>query len=129
MKADPGKTGFRLRTARGHLDAVVRMVEDDRYCIDVIHQLSAVQGSLDGIKRDIIEAHLQSCLPDAAAAGNMDDIVQELMAAVFGAAPGRKRAAHACHPAQVPPPVTAPAPPPVAVSTTPPERPYLGAGI
>ncbi|MFW2513292.1 metal-sensitive transcriptional regulator [Demequina sp. SO4-13] len=99
MKADTRKTGFRLRTARGHLDAVVRMVDDDRYCIDVLHQLSAVQGSLEGVKRDIIEAHLQSCLPEAVASGRMDDIVEELMAAVFGAAPGRKAKAkaHACH--------------------------------
>lgn len=97
MKADARKTGFRLRTARGHLDAVVRMVDDDRYCIDVLHQLSAVQGSLESAKRDIIEAHLQSCVPEAVADGRMDDIVEELMAAVFGAAPGRKAKMHACH--------------------------------
>lgn len=37
----------RLKTARGHLDAVIRMVEDDTYCPDVMKQLSAVQGSLE----------------------------------------------------------------------------------
>lgn len=119
MKADTRKTGFRLRTARGHLDSVARMVDEDRYCIDVIHQLSAVQGALDGIKRDIIEAHLQSCVPEAAAEGRMDDIVQELMAAVFGSAPGRKKSAHSCH-------ADAPS---ITVQSGAPSHNYLGAGI
>lgn len=96
MRADTSSTGFRLRTARGHLDAVVRMADDDRYCIDILHQLSAVQGALDGVRRDIIEAHLKGCVPEAAAEGRIDDIVGELMAALFGAAPGRKAAAQAC---------------------------------
>src|SRR5438445_364947 len=39
----------RLKTARGHLDAIVRMVEDDTYCPDLMKQLSAVQGSLDRV--------------------------------------------------------------------------------
>lgn len=119
MKADTRKTGFRLRTARGHLDSVARMVDEDRYCIDVIHQLSAVQGALDGIKRDIIEAHLQNCVAEAAAEGRMDDIVQELMAAVFGAAPGRKKSGHACHTEA----------PTVTVESNAPAHTYLGAGI
>jgi DNA-binding FrmR family transcriptional regulator len=96
MRADTNSTGFRLRTARGHLDAVVRMADDDRYCIDILHQLSAVQGALEGVRRDIIEAHLKGCVPEAAAEGRIDDIVSELMAALFGAAPGRKAEAHAC---------------------------------
>ncbi|PKQ26251.1 MAG: transcriptional regulator [Actinobacteria bacterium HGW-Actinobacteria-4] len=96
MRADTSSTGFRLRTARGHLDAVVRMADDDRYCIDILHQLSAVQGALEGVRRDIIEAHLKGCVPEAAAEGRIDDIVSELMAALFGAVPGRKSTAHAC---------------------------------
>lgn len=96
MRADTSTTGFRLRTARGHLDAVVRMADEDRYCIDILHQLSAVQGALDGVRRDIIEAHLKGCVPEAAAQGRVDDIVGELMAALFGAAPGRKAAAPSC---------------------------------
>lgn len=38
MRADTNPVGFRLRSARGHLDGVIRMVEDDRYCIDVVRQ-------------------------------------------------------------------------------------------
>src|SRR5688572_16635516 len=96
MRVDGESTVFRLKSARGHLDAVVRMAESDRYCIDVLHQISAVQGALEGVRRDIIEAHLKGCVPEAVAEGRVDDIVHELMVALFGSAPARKSAAHAC---------------------------------
>ena len=96
MRAEAASVGFKLRSARGHLDGVIRMVEDDRYCIDVLHQLSAVQGALDRVRRDILEAHLRGCVPEAVAQGRTEDIVDELMAATFGAAP-RPGAAHHCH--------------------------------
>ncbi|MEX2134493.1 MAG: metal-sensing transcriptional repressor, partial [Acidimicrobiia bacterium] len=67
MRAAAKTVEFRLRSARGHLDGVINMVEDDRYCIDVLHQLSAVQGALDRVRRDILEAHLRGCVPEAVA--------------------------------------------------------------
>jgi DNA-binding FrmR family transcriptional regulator len=95
MRADTDPVEFRLRSARGHLDGVIRMVEEDRYCIDVLHQISAVQGALDRVRRDILEAHLRGCVPEAVADDRVDVIVDELMAATFGAAPG-SRAEHHC---------------------------------
>jgi len=97
MRADPNSVGFRLRSARGHLDGVIRMVDDDRYCIDVLHQLSAVQGALDRVRRDILEAHVRGCVPETVAAGRLDDAVDELLAAVFGAAPGSRSEHHCDH--------------------------------
>ncbi|MGH9185477.1 MAG: metal-sensitive transcriptional regulator, partial [Acidimicrobiales bacterium] len=44
----------RLKTARGHLDAVIRMVDDDAYCPDIMKQLSAVQGSLERASRLVL---------------------------------------------------------------------------
>jgi DNA-binding FrmR family transcriptional regulator len=73
------------------------MVEDDRYCIDVLHQLSAVQGALDRVRRDILEAHLRGCVPEAVAEGRVDDIVDELLAATFGTAPGSRSEHHCLH--------------------------------
>ena len=87
MRAATAAVGFRLRTVRGHLDGVIRMVEEDRYCIDVLHQLSAVQGALERVRREVLEAHLRSCVPEAVAEGRIDNIVDELMTATFGSAP------------------------------------------
>ncbi len=97
MRAESNPVEFRLRSARGHLDGVIRMVEDDRYCIDVLHQLSAVQGALDRVRRDILEAHLRGCVPEAVAEGRVDDVVDELLAAAFGAAPGSGPEHHCGH--------------------------------
>jgi DNA-binding FrmR family transcriptional regulator len=73
------------------------MVDEDRYCIDVLHQLSAVQGALDRVRRDILEAHLRGCVPEAVAEGRVDDVVDELLAAAFGAAPGSTADHHCQH--------------------------------
>lgn len=79
--------GFRLRSARGHLDGVIRMVDDDRYCIDVLHQLSAVQGALEGARREVLEGHLRGCVPEAVAEGRFGEVVDELLTATLGSAP------------------------------------------
>lgn len=52
----------RLRTIEGHIRGVARMVEDDAYCIDILHQTLAVQRAIDKLNRDILESHLQSCV-------------------------------------------------------------------
>jgi DNA-binding FrmR family transcriptional regulator len=70
------------------------MVEDDRYCIDVLHQLSAVQGALERVRREVLEAHLRGCVPEAVAEGRIEDIVDELMSAAFGSAPHHGEAHH-----------------------------------
>ena len=72
----------RLKTARGHLDAVIRMVEDDTYCPDVMKQLSAVQGSLERASRVVLRNHLETCVAAAMVAGRTDEIVDELMEAL-----------------------------------------------
>jgi len=72
----------RLRTAQGHLDAVLRMVEEDAYCPDVMKQLSAVQGQLEGANRLVLRNHLETCVAAAMAAGRTDEIVEELMEAL-----------------------------------------------
>jgi len=102
MRAEAASVGFRLRSARGHLDGVIRMVDGDRYCIDVLHQLSAVQGALDRVRRDILEAHLRGCVPEAVSEGRIDQIVEELLAAAFGSAPHSHQEIHRCRTEVVP---------------------------
>ena len=72
----------RLKTARGHLDGVVRMVEDGAYCPDVMKQLSAVQGSLERAIRLVLRNHLETCVAAAMQAGRTGEIVDELMEAL-----------------------------------------------
>lgn len=72
----------RLKTARGHLDAVVRMVENDEYCPEVMKQLSAVQGSLERASRLVLRNHLETCVAAAMQAGRIEEIVDELMEAL-----------------------------------------------
>jgi len=72
----------RLRSARGHLDAVLRMVEDDEYCPDVMKQLSAVQGQLEAANRLVLRNHLETCVSAAMVAGRTEEIVDELLEAL-----------------------------------------------
>jgi len=52
----------RLRTVEGHLKGVIRMVEEDTYCIDVIRQIQAVEAALNKVSAQILEGHLNSCV-------------------------------------------------------------------
>ena len=71
-----------LRTARGHVDAVLRMVEEDAYCPEVMKQLSAVQGSLARVSRLVLRNHLETCVTEAMRDGRGAEIVDELMEAL-----------------------------------------------
>lgn len=52
----------RLKTVEGHLRGVIRMVEEDAYCIDVIRQIQAIEGALNKVSSKILEDHLNSCV-------------------------------------------------------------------
>jgi len=52
----------RLKTVEGHLRGVIRMVEDDAYCIDVIRQIQAIEAALNKVSAKILEDHLNSCV-------------------------------------------------------------------
>ena len=52
----------RLKTIEGHLRGIIRMVEEDSYCIDVIRQIQAVESALNKVSSKILEDHLNSCV-------------------------------------------------------------------
>jgi len=52
----------RLKTVEGHLRGVIRMVEEDAYCIDVIRQIQAIEAALNKVSSRILEDHLNSCV-------------------------------------------------------------------
>ncbi len=55
----------RLKTVDGHLRGVIRMGEQDEYCIDVIRQIQAVESALNKVSTQILENHLNSCVTTA----------------------------------------------------------------
>jgi DNA-binding FrmR family transcriptional regulator len=68
----------RLKTAGGHLKAVERMVDEDKYCADILLQLQAVIASLEKVNGIILENHLETCLRAAIRRGEDEEIVKEL---------------------------------------------------
>ena len=62
---DTQNTLRRLKTIEGHLRGVIRMVEEDAYCIDVIRQIQAVDAALNKVSTQILENHLNSCVINA----------------------------------------------------------------
>lgn len=69
----------RLKIAEGHLKKVIKMVEEDRYCIDVLQQLSAVESELEGTGNVLLENHLKTCAADSIKQGKTDEAISEIM--------------------------------------------------
>ena len=59
---DNQNTLHRLKIIEGHVRAVIRMVEEDTYCIDVIRQIQAIDSALNKVSTQILENHLNSCV-------------------------------------------------------------------
>ena len=69
----------RLKIAKGHLEKVMKMIEDDTYCIDVLQQLQAVESQLKGTGSILLENHLKGCVADAISKGKKDEAIEEIM--------------------------------------------------
>lgn len=74
---------LRLKSARGHLDGIVRMLEDPSvYCVDVLKQVKAVQGALARVSENVLRSHIREHVLSAAERGDVDAMVEELMEAL-----------------------------------------------
>ncbi len=69
----------RLKISRGHLDKVMKMIENDEYCIDVLHQMKAVENGLRETENLLLENHLRGCVADSIAQGKKDEAIEEIM--------------------------------------------------
>ncbi len=65
MQADRKQISRLLKTARGQLDGILRMVEEDAYCIDISNQLMAAEAILKRANREVLSAHLRGCVHGA----------------------------------------------------------------
>ena len=79
MKAQRDKVERMLKTARGQMDGILKMVEEDRYCMDISNQLLATQSILHKVNREIIQSHLQHCVKDALGGNGGAEKIDELM--------------------------------------------------
>src|SRR5918999_648514 len=72
----------RLARIEGQVRGIGRMVEDDRYCIDVLTQISAVQAALDKVALGLLDDHARACVIGVDDSQLQEDRTEELMAAV-----------------------------------------------
>ena len=81
MQADRQKVKRLLKTARGQLDGILKMVEENRYCMDISNQIMATQAILHRVNREILQAHLQHCVRQSLETGeDSQQKIDELMA-------------------------------------------------
>ena len=82
MMADEKKVLRLLKTARGQMDGIIKMVEENRYCIDISQQLMATEAILNRANKEILAAHLKHCVQEAATpeerGEKIDEFVQTL---------------------------------------------------
>ncbi len=82
MQADHKEISRLVKTARGQLDGILNMIEQDRYCIDISNQLLAAQAILSTANQKIIAAHLKNCLANAADAADRQAKIDEIIALI-----------------------------------------------
>lgn len=70
----------RIKIIKGHLEAIERMINEDEYCIDIVHQSLAVQKALKKLDSIIMADHIQSCVVEQAKNGDFQKITDELIA-------------------------------------------------
>jgi len=75
---DSAKALAHLKTARGQIDGIARMVEEDRYCIDVSNQISAAIALLKKANLIILKQHMNTCVAEAAKAKNGSEKIEEI---------------------------------------------------
>ena len=73
MKADRDKVVPLIKTARGQLDGILKMIDEDRYCIDISNQVLAVISILGKANKEIIRAHLAGCVKDSLTGGTPEE--------------------------------------------------------
>ena len=72
MQADAKKIARLLKTAQGQLEGILKMVEEDRYCLEISGQIMAADAILRRANREVLQAHLDRCVLDAVESGDRE---------------------------------------------------------
>ncbi|MEG1254264.1 metal-sensing transcriptional repressor [Clostridium sp.] len=67
-----------LKTARGQIDGIIKMIEDDRYCIDISNQILAAQSLVKKSNLAVLKGHLNHCVKAACESNNVDEKIDEI---------------------------------------------------
>lgn len=78
-EAEKEKTINRLKRIEGQVRGIQKMVEDDRYCVDILVQISAIQSALKNVGFAVTERHINHCVSDAIKQGEGQETIEELM--------------------------------------------------
>lgn len=68
-----------LKTSRGQIDGIIKMVEDERYCVDVSKQILAVQALLKKVNLNILNRHIKNCVRSSFEEGHGDKKIDEII--------------------------------------------------
>ena len=79
MKANKEEIIPLLKTAKGQLDGISKMVEEDRYCCDISNQLLATSSIILKVNQIVLRAHIENCLKDAVVQDKLDEKLDEVM--------------------------------------------------
>ena len=79
MKANKESVLRLIKTARGQLDGIERMIADDRYCVDISTQLLSTQAILNKANREILKGHVEHCVKKAILTGDVDVKLNEIL--------------------------------------------------
>ena len=73
MAANHRSSVNRLRRIEGQVRGLAQMIEDDRYCIDILHQIQAVKAALGKVESQVLKDHASHCVAEAIASGDEKD--------------------------------------------------------
>ena len=73
MHQNKGSAITRLNRIEGQVRGIARMIEEDRYCVDVLRQTAAIRAALQGVERLILEDHASHCVEHAIQSGDPDE--------------------------------------------------------
>jgi len=82
VRADADALGKRVARIEGQVRGIGKMIADDRYCIDVLTQVSAVQAALDALALELLEDHLHGCVHNAVKSGDGKRAIDEALTVV-----------------------------------------------
>ena len=81
-RSDGSALTKRLNRIEGQLRGIGKMIADDRYCIDILTQVAAVQAALDALALQLLEHHLHGCVQDAVKSGNGERAIEEALGVI-----------------------------------------------